>query len=109
MTREQLQELLAQHDREFGGPVAKWKREADERQAEIDAEREEQRRSEERVRKCAERQAQQSWDEYFRSLITQEHDFMIEIVGQALGAERAEIEADTRQALDGAADRVMSA
>ena len=77
MTREELQELVAQHDREFGKPedlVAKWKCEADERQAEIDAEREEQRRSQERVRKCAERQSQQSWDQYLRGLITQEHD-----------------------------------
>ena len=78
-------------------PVRKWKREADEREAEIAAEREKERKERER----AERQSQQSWDQYFRGLITQEHDFMIEIVGQALGTERADIEADTRQALDG--------
>jgi hypothetical protein len=100
MTREELQELEAQHDREFGkpeDPVAKWKREADERQAEIDAEREKERKQ----RQDAEREVTQAWDQYFRGLITQEHDFMIEIVGEALGAERADIEADMRQALDG--------
>ena len=104
MTREELQELLAKHDQEFGkpeDPLAKWKREADEKAAQTEREREEQRRSQEHARKRAERQSQQSWDQYFRGLITQEHDFMIEIVGQALAAERADIEADTRQALDG--------
>ena len=36
MTREELQELLDKHDQEFGkpeDPLAKWKREADERGA----------------------------------------------------------------------------
>ena len=77
MTREELQELVAQHDREFGkpeDPVAKWKREADERQAEIERKREEERRSQEHARERAERQSQQSWDQYLRGLITQEHD-----------------------------------
>ena len=100
MTREELQELLAKHDQEFGkpeDPLAKWKREADERTAAEQEERERRQRAQLR----AEREASQGWDAYFRGLIAEEHELMMEIVGQALAAERADVEADTRQALDG--------
>ena len=82
---------------EFEDPLAKWKREADERTAAEQEERERRQRAQLR----AEREASQGWDAYFRGLIAEEHELMMEIVGQALGEQRADIEADTRQALDG--------
>lgn len=66
-------------------PVRKWKREADERDAEIKAEREREDRDRERARRRALREAQDNWDQYFRGLLEIERDITNESVGTALG------------------------
>ena len=88
-------------DFEIEDPTRKWRREADERQAELDAEREKTERERERARRKALREAQDDWDKYFHALLEIEREFLCEAVGSAMGEQRAEIEADTRQALDG--------
>ena len=81
---------------QFEDPLARWKREADERTA---AEQEE-RRNRGRAERRAQREAQQSWDEYFRGLIAEEHELMITIVGEALGEQRIDIRDEVREIVD---------
>lgn len=78
-------------DFEIEDPVRKWKREADERQAEIAAEREKEDRERERARRKALRAAQDDWDAYFRGLLEIEREFIWESVGSALGETVADL------------------
>ena len=85
MTRQELQELLAKHDQEFGkpeDPLAKWKREADERTAAEQEERERRQRAERR----AQREATRSLDEaHIAELLQFERDITNETVGTLIG------------------------
>ena len=81
---------------QFEEPLARWKREADERTA---AEQEE-RRNRGRAERRAQREAQQSWDEYFRGLIAEEHEIMMQIIEGALGEQRIDIRDEVREIVD---------
>lgn len=83
-------------DFEIEDPVRKWKREADERQAEIDAERENEQRERERARCRAQREANGDWDRYFHGLLEIEREFLYDVVGSAMG----EMIADLRRELE---------
>ena len=85
MTREELQELLAKHDQEFGkpeDPLAKWKREADERTTAEQEERERRQRAERR----AQREAARSLDDgHLEERFQFERDITNETVGTLIG------------------------
>ena len=72
---------------EFEDPVRKWKREADERTAAEQEAREERARAERRAR----REMSRSWEEYIAAEIGREHELMIDVVGQAIGEEIADL------------------
>lgn len=63
---------------DFEDPVARWRREADERQAEIDAKR----AQEQRERERAQRRAARPSDEYIRNLLEPRLDALADAVGQ---------------------------
>ena len=89
MTREELQEPLDEHDRKFGkpeDPLTKWKREADERDAEIAAEREKEQRERERAQRRAQREAAESWDAHINNLIESRDETNIQVSVLAAGA-----------------------
>jgi hypothetical protein len=88
-------------DFEIEDPVRKWKREADEWQAKIDAEREKEQRERERAQRRAQREAAESWDAHINNLIESRDESLLTTIGEFIGEQRADIEADTRQALDG--------
>ena len=53
-----------------------------------------------RAERRAQREAQQSWDEYFRGLIAEEHELMMTIVGEALGEQRIDIRDEIGELID---------
>ena len=107
MTHEELQELLAQHDRKFGkpeDPLAKWKREAEEQEERFASERA-------KARNLTDSEMDR-WREYFESLVAgeraqvavciqNEREFHGDVLASVIADLRQDIEADTRQALDG--------
>lgn len=87
-------------DFDFEDPLARWKREADEHDAEIAA-REAEQRERERVQRRTQREAAERRDAHIYEIIETERANLLYTVGEFVGEQRAEIEADTRQTLDG--------
>ena len=107
MTHEELNVLLAKHDRTFGKPedgLAKWRREAREQEERFAREREKSRNltDSEMVR----------WREHFEGLVAseraaiderirEEREFTRDVMAQVIAELRENIKADTQQALEG--------
>ena len=107
MTREELQELLAKHDQEFGkpeDPLAKWKREAKEQEERFARERA-------KARNLTDSEMAH-WRAYFESLVAgeraataelvqNEREFHGDVLACVIADLRQDIEAGMRQAFDG--------
>ena len=107
MTREELKELLDEHDRTFGKPedgLAKWRREAREQEERFARERE-------KSRNLTDSEMAR-WRTYFEDLVASEHtavderireerEFTCDVMAQVVTELRESIEADTQQALEG--------
>ena len=107
MTREELKELLDEHDRTFGKPedgLAKWRREAQEQEERFARERE-------KSRNLTDSEMAR-WREYFEGFVASEHaameerareerQFTSDVMAGVVAELRDSIETDAQQALDG--------
>ena len=85
---------------EFEDEMTRWRREGDERTEAERAARERLRRAERQPQREAAQKASQDWDAYFRNLISEEHERMLQLIEQALGEQRIDIRDELGELID---------